>query len=130
MLSGLFVPFPFLALLGIYNLMYFVTENADGLCFALTKPCPKPKPVMEDLSRETRDKWEIPRSSLEFSKRLGQGQFGEVWRGKSYIVNIWKVVQGSFEVSLNTWVLPLFFTPRSREISRPGSYGMVWETEK
>ena len=36
---------------------------------------------MEDLSRETKDKWEIERSTLTFETRLGAGQFGEVWRG-------------------------------------------------
>jgi len=37
---------------------------------------------MWDLSRGSRDKWEIDRSSLEFRDRLGAGMFGEVWRGK------------------------------------------------
>ena len=55
---------------------------ADGLCHKLTMVCPKPKPVMEDLSRETKDDWEIPRESLTFEKRLGAGQFGEVWKGQ------------------------------------------------
>jgi len=66
----------------IHDLIRHYTGNADGLCFVLTKPCPKPQPVMEDLSRETRDQWEIPRNSLEFTTRLGAGQFGEVWRGR------------------------------------------------
>ncbi|XP_046355449.2 tyrosine-protein kinase SRK2-like [Haliotis rufescens] len=57
-------------------------DNSDGLCQKLTDSCPKPKPVMEDLSRETKDTWEIPRESLTLAKRLGAGQFGEVWRGK------------------------------------------------
>ncbi|XP_041359869.1 tyrosine-protein kinase SRK3-like isoform X2 [Gigantopelta aegis] len=55
---------------------------ADGLCHNLTSVCPKPKPVMEDLSRETKDDWEIPRQSLTFENKLGSGQFGEVWKGK------------------------------------------------
>lgn len=36
---------------------------------------------MDDLSRETKDAWEIGRDTLEFSRKLGAGQFGEVWRG-------------------------------------------------
>ncbi|KAK3581838.1 hypothetical protein CHS0354_025291 [Potamilus streckersoni] len=56
--------------------------QADGLCKVLTNPCAKPKPVMDDLSRETKDAWEIPRDSLEFVVKLGAGQFGEVWKGK------------------------------------------------
>ncbi|KAF5404191.1 Tyrosine-protein kinase [Paragonimus heterotremus] len=56
--------------------------SADGLCCCLTRPCPRPPPVPTDLSRLTRDQWEIPRSSLELTELLGAGQFGEVWRAK------------------------------------------------
>lgn len=37
---------------------------------------------MSDLSRETKDAWEIPRESLQLVTRLGAGQFGEVWKGR------------------------------------------------
>jgi len=50
--------------------------NADGLCYKLTKACPKepePVPFMQI---------EVDRSSLRLAKRLGAGQFGEVWQGK------------------------------------------------
>lgn len=53
------------------------TESADGLGQKLEKPCGKSKPVIA-LSK---DAWEIDRESLELSKRLGAGQFGEVWKG-------------------------------------------------
>ena len=36
---------------------------------------------MDDLSRETKDAWEISRTSLELDIKLGAGQFGEVWKG-------------------------------------------------
>lgn len=39
------------------------------------------KPVTGGLSHRTRDQWEIDRSSLRFNKKLGSGQFGEVWEG-------------------------------------------------
>ena len=39
------------------------------------------KPVTEGLSHSTRDQWEIDRSSLKFVRKLGHGQFGEVWEG-------------------------------------------------
>ncbi len=37
---------------------------------------------MWDLSPETRDQWEIERSELQFVRKLGSGNFGEVWYGK------------------------------------------------
>jgi hypothetical protein len=39
------------------------------------------KPVTADLSHNTRDQWEIERTSLKFVRKLGHGQFGEVWEG-------------------------------------------------
>lgn len=56
--------------------------DADGLCTTLTKPCPRvEQPQTSSLSYNTQDQWEIPRSSLQFQRRLGAGQFGEVWAG-------------------------------------------------
>lgn len=37
---------------------------------------------MWDLSPETRDQWEIERSELQFIRKLGSGNFGEVWYGR------------------------------------------------
>jgi fyn-related kinase len=39
------------------------------------------KPVTDGLSHRTRDQWEIDRQSLRFVKKLGSGQFGDVWEG-------------------------------------------------
>jgi len=38
-------------------------------------------PTTFDLSYKTVDQWEIDRKSLKFLKKLGSGQFGEVWEG-------------------------------------------------
>ncbi|XP_040286969.1 tyrosine-protein kinase FRK [Bufo bufo] len=54
----------------------------EGLCCKLRKPCIKNEvPLPPDLCYETADHWEIDRNSLKFLKKLGQGQFGEVWEG-------------------------------------------------
>jgi len=37
---------------------------------------------MWDLSPETRDQWEIDRNELQFVRKLGSGNFGEVWYGE------------------------------------------------
>uniref|UniRef100_A0AAY4AQF3 Tyrosine-protein kinase n=1 Tax=Denticeps clupeoides TaxID=299321 RepID=A0AAY4AQF3_9TELE len=54
---------------------------AAGLCCRLVVPCHKGMPHLSDLSVKTKDVWEIPRESLQLMKRLGNGQFGEVWKG-------------------------------------------------
>ncbi|XP_032236190.2 tyrosine-protein kinase SRK2 [Nematostella vectensis] len=56
-------------------------QDADGLCCMLTQACSGEKPQTAGLSYGTKDAWEIPRESLQLQKKLGQGQFGEVWSG-------------------------------------------------
>lgn len=41
-------------------------------------------PKLADLSVKTKDVWEIPRESLQLIKKLGNGQFGEVWMGTTH----------------------------------------------
>uniref|UniRef100_A0A7M4FVL6 Tyrosine-protein kinase n=1 Tax=Crocodylus porosus TaxID=8502 RepID=A0A7M4FVL6_CROPO len=50
-------------------------KSDDGLCQKLTFPCTAPKPQKP----WEKDAWEIPRESLKLEKKLGAGQFGEVW---------------------------------------------------
>lgn len=58
-------------------------ERAAGLCCRLAVPCHKGMPKLADLSVKTKDVWEIPRESLQLIKKLGNGQFGEVWMGRT-----------------------------------------------
>ncbi|XP_075964476.1 tyrosine-protein kinase Lck isoform X2 [Anarhichas minor] len=51
--------------------------EADGLCTKLMKPCQSRAPQKPWWQ----DEWEIPRESLKLERRLGAGQFGEVWMG-------------------------------------------------
>lgn len=52
--------------------------DADGLCTKLVKPCQSTAPQKPWWQ----DEWEIPRESLKLERRLGAGQFGEVWMGE------------------------------------------------
>lgn len=48
----------------------------------LRDACLKEQPARAaDLSYEVKDKWEVPRSDIELTGTLGQGQYGEVYRG-------------------------------------------------
>jgi hypothetical protein len=64
------------------ELVSYYSERADGLCGQLTFPAPKIAPTRPELSRETQNNWEIPRDQLQLKEKLGDGNFGEVWKGK------------------------------------------------
>ncbi|XP_075995472.1 tyrosine-protein kinase Fgr isoform X3 [Genypterus blacodes] len=63
------------------QLVEHYTERAAGLCCRLIGSCKRGMPKLADLSVKTKDVWEIPRESLQLIKKLGNGQFGEVWMG-------------------------------------------------
>ncbi|XP_076364807.1 tyrosine-protein kinase Src42A-like [Tachypleus tridentatus] len=66
----------------VQELVEHYSKDSDGLCVNLQQPCIQvEKPTTCDLSHKTRDQWEIERSSLKFIRKLGQGQFGQVWEG-------------------------------------------------
>ncbi|XP_020570205.1 tyrosine-protein kinase Blk [Oryzias latipes] len=67
------------------ELVKYYSRTADGLCERLNSPC-KPKDPQEPWAH---DEWEIPRDTLKMTKKLGAGQFGEVWMG--YYKNTQKV---------------------------------------
>lgn len=68
--------------LQMFRLLFIPIENALGLCHILSRPCSKPQPQMWDLGPELRDKWEIPRAEIQLVRKLGRGNFGEVFYGK------------------------------------------------
>jgi len=59
--------------------MFFFAALADGLCYQLTKACPKEPEVIPFKELE------INRNEIQTLKKLGAGQFGEVWAGALYI---------------------------------------------
>ncbi|KAK8722464.1 hypothetical protein OTU49_012225, partial [Cherax quadricarinatus] len=60
---------------------YSSGQDASELGMLMRYPCRRPPPGMHDICRDTRDKWEIDRNSLQFVKKLGAGSFGDVWLG-------------------------------------------------
>ena len=66
----------------IQDLVAYYQDQADGLCVNLRCPCRVPeKPLTSGLSRQANEEWEIDRRQIKLSRRLGAGQFGEVWEG-------------------------------------------------
>lgn len=64
------------------ELIQYYSHDADGLCCTLTVTCPRfnaSTPVA--LSYGTKDEWEINPRQIRLNKRLGPGQFGEMWEG-------------------------------------------------
>ncbi|XP_036683378.1 tyrosine-protein kinase HCK isoform X3 [Balaenoptera musculus] len=59
----------------LQELVAHYKKGSDGLCQKLTAPCMSSKPQKP----WEKDAWEIPRESLKLEKKLGAGQFGEVW---------------------------------------------------
>lgn len=66
----------------IKELVEHYKESVDGLCTRLTNAVkPQDAPETSGLSHDTKDQWEIPRNSIQLKKKLGAGQFGDVWAG-------------------------------------------------
>ena len=64
------------------ELVQYYKEQADGLCINLKAPCLiSKKPQTVGLSKEANEAWEVDRKSIRFVKKLGAGQFAEVWMG-------------------------------------------------
>uniref|UniRef100_A0A3Q0R6J9 Tyrosine-protein kinase n=1 Tax=Amphilophus citrinellus TaxID=61819 RepID=A0A3Q0R6J9_AMPCI len=67
------------------TLCVHLADKSDGLCRKLDRPCVKPKAQKP----WDKDAWEIPKDSIKMVKKLGAGQFGEVWM--AYYNNATKV---------------------------------------
>eukprot|EP00049_Salpingoeca_infusionum_P027450 m.32424 g.32424 ORF g.32424 m.32424 type:complete len:592 (-) comp9519_c0_seq2:165-1940(-) len=56
-------------------------ETADGLCTRLIDHAPKAHAKTVVIGMEMDRKWEVKRDQIELGKRLGVGNYGEVYRG-------------------------------------------------
>ena len=56
--------------------------QSDGLCVCLKSPCLiSQKPQTAGLSKQVNKVWEIGKDSIHLAEKLGDGQFGEIWKG-------------------------------------------------
>ncbi|XP_076828739.1 tyrosine-protein kinase Lyn-like isoform X2 [Brachyhypopomus gauderio] len=80
------------------NLIKYYQKQPDGLCRRLGEACEKPKTEAWD-----EDAWEIAKETLRMVKRLGAGQFGEVWMDldSSLLSFSWNFNVSGFSDSIN-----------------------------
>lgn len=62
----------------LHELVEHYQGDSDGLVCQLTEPCMHTNPGTVGLAK---DAWEIQRDSLRLTRKLGSGQFGDVWAG-------------------------------------------------
>jgi len=65
----------------LQGLVEHYSKDADGLCVDLRKPCVQFEKLLTTDLKNNNDKWEIERTTLKMVRKLGHGQFGEVWEG-------------------------------------------------
>ncbi|XP_046548135.1 tyrosine-protein kinase SRK2-like isoform X2 [Haliotis rubra] len=66
----------------LLELVNHYKEIIDGLCCKLTQVCSKPRSLLWAMDRGKQDEYLTLKTTLVLIRRLGSGQFAEVWLGK------------------------------------------------
>lgn len=78
----------------LVDLVKHHSKSVDGLVAPLKHPILKQnKPTVFGLAHGASDKWEIPKSEINLGRKLGAGQYGDVYEGR------WK---GTVHVAVKT----------------------------
>jgi len=88
----------------VQDLIKCYRKNSNGLDVHLKKPCIIVElPKLADELTEADEAWEVERSSVEFVKKLGAGQFGELWEGTLNGAPVAVKIQPVMADSLEFW---------------------------
>ena len=73
---------PHITFKSIADLVTHYKRHLDGICVSLLYPCVSvEKPQTAGLSKCTNDDWEIDRRQIRLIKKLGSGNYAQVWGG-------------------------------------------------
>ncbi|XP_006811442.1 tyrosine-protein kinase STK-like [Saccoglossus kowalevskii] len=73
--KGGFYISPKMTFASLQDLVFYYKDAPHGLPTRLVEPCAKMTPMVPGIT------WETPRESIQLQKRIGDGQFGEVFKG-------------------------------------------------
>ena len=83
------------------DLVLHYSKKPDGLWVQLSKPCVKiDTPVTDGLTHTYVKDFEVDRNLFKLERKIGQGQFGDVWQGL-YIMNNMKVAIKTLKEGMN-----------------------------
>ena len=66
----------------LQDLVQHHSKKADGLIYPLKHAVPKIQAQVYGVSKDVDDRWEISRDEIALGRRLGSGQYGEVYKGE------------------------------------------------
>lgn len=82
------------------DLVLHYSSKSDGLSIQLGSPCIKLIPITEGLTHSYMKSYEFDRSLFRLVRKIGQGQFGDVWQGE-YIPDGTKVAIKMLKEGMN-----------------------------